>query len=243
MEMTDGKVAIITGAASGFGAAAARLFAADGVRVVVTDVNPAGADVATSIGKDIAAFMNLDVTRSEDWDRVVNDTRERFGRVDALVNNAAVFRMSCLEQTTPEDMDLICNVDIKGTFLGMKAVIPEMRKRGGSVVNISSTAGLRGIPDQWAYASSKWAIRGMSRHGAVELAKDNIRVNCVFPGVMDTPVLQNVTKDMLAILAEMTPIGRLGTPEDVAATVVFLCSDRASFITGGEFAMDGGLGA
>ena len=126
MEMTDGKVAIITGAASGFGAAAARLFAADGVRVVVTDVNPAGADVATSIGKDIAAFMNLDVTQSEDWARVVNDTRERFGRVDALGNNAAVFRMSCLEQTTPEDMDLIYSVNIKDTFLGMKAVIPEM---------------------------------------------------------------------------------------------------------------------
>ncbi len=243
--MLDGKVAIITGAASGQGAAEARLFAAEGARVVVADVNPAGADVAAAIGKDVAVFMKLDVTQAADWERVVADAQTRFGRLDTLVNNAGVATLRRLEDTRLEEFDLLYRVNMTGPFLGIKAVIPVMRASGGgSIINISSTSGLRGLTDMCMYGTTKWAIRGMSRHAAMELARDRIRVNCVFPGVIETPMLAaQATKEQIDAMGAMTPLGRNGQPEDVAGIVAFLASDRAGFITGGEFAADGGFGA
>lgn len=239
-----GKVAIITGAASGQGAAEARLFAQMGARVVVTDQNPSGEVVAAEIGSN-AIFHRLDVSRAEEWAQVVATTVKHFGRIDALVNNAGVAKLMRLEDTRIEDLELMVRVNMHGPFFGMKAVLPVMRAGGGgSIINVSSTSGLRGLPGLWAYGSTKWAVRGMSRHAAMELAPDGIRVNCVFPGVIDTPMLAaETTPDQLAGMAAMTPMGRIGQPIEVASVVAFLASDQASFITGGEFAADGGFGA
>lgn len=240
----EGKVAIITGAASGQGAAEARLFAQEGARVVVTDMNPSGEAVAAEIGPS-AIFHRLDVSRAEEWAQVVAATVKHFGHIDALVNNAGVAKLMTLENTRIEDLDLMVRVNMHGPFFGMKAVLPVMRAGGGgSIINVSSTTGLRGLPGLWAYGSTKWAVRGMSRHAAMELASDGIRVNCVFPGVIDTPMLAvETTPDQLAGMAAMTPMGRIGQPREVASVVAFLASDQASFITGGEYAADGGFGA
>lgn len=244
MGMLTGKVALITGAASGQGAAEARKMAAEGACVVVADVDPKGAEVAASIGSEHAVFETLDVTRAEDWTRVVTATVRRFGRLDILVNNAAVFRLASFEHTDDETFDLIYRVNQRGAFYGMRAVLPELRKQGGGcILNIGSTSGLRAVPGMWAYGSSKWAIRGMTRHAAVELAPENIRVNCVFPGTIDTPMLGALPAQAKAGLATMVPIGRLGTPEEVAEVVCFLASDAARYVTGAEIAVDGAMGA
>lgn len=244
MGMLDGKVVVVTGAASGQGAAEARRMAAEGARVVVADVDPRGAEIAAGIGSEQAVFEALDVAQSGDWTRVVAATAKRYGRIDVLVNNAAVFRLARFDQTDEALFDLVMRVNQRGTFLGMRAVLPELRKAGGgSIINIGSTSGLRAVPQMWAYGSSKWAIRGMTRHAALELAGENIRVNCVFPGTIDTPMLGALPAEARAALAPMVPMGRLGTPEEVAGMVCFLASDEARYITGAEFAVDGAMGA
>ena len=243
MGSLDGKVAIITGAARGQGEAEARLFVAEGARVMLTDVLSEGEAVAKALG-DLASFSRHDVSNAADWERVVKSTTDRFGRLDILVNNAAIYRMRSLAETTDEDWDEITRINQRGPFLGMRTVAPAMRQAGGgSIVNISSGAGLRGVRNMIAYATSKWALRGMTKCAALELAKDRIRVNSVHPGVIETPMLKHNPDALNQAMVRATPISRIGQPEDIARMVLYLASDAASFITGAEFSVDGGATA
>ncbi|WP_420466003.1 SDR family NAD(P)-dependent oxidoreductase [Panacagrimonas sp.] len=243
MGLLTGKVAIVTGAASGQGAAEARRMVEEGACVTLADVQ-SGSALAAELGAERAQFLALDVRSCENWTRVVEQTLARFGRLDILVNNAAVFHLATFEQTTDEIFDSIFEVNQRGAFYGMRAVLPALRQAGGGcILNISSTSGLRAVPGMWAYGSSKWAIRGMSRHAALELAPHNIRVNCVFPGTIDTPMLGALPQEARAGLAPLVPIGRLGTPEEVANVVCFLASDQARYVTGAEIGVDGAMGA
>ena len=240
MGTLDGKVAIITGAARGQGEAEARLFVAEGARVMLTDVIPEGADVAKALG-DLAAFSQHDVGNAADWERIVKSTTQRFGRLDILVNNAAIYRMRPLLETTDEEYDEMTRVNQRGPFLGMRTAAPAMRAAGGgSIINISSGAGLRGVRNMIAYATTKWALRGMTKCAALELAADRIRVNSVHPGVIETPMLQHNPAALNNAMVRATPIARIGQPDDIARMVLYLASDAASFITGAEFAVDGG---
>ena len=190
MGSLDGKVAIVTGAARGQGEAEARLFVTEGARVMLTDVAPEGAAIAEALG-DRALFSQHDVGSAADWKRVVESTVHHFGRLDVLVNNAAIYRMRSLLDTTDEELDEITRVNQRGTFLGMRTATPAMRAAGGgAIINISSAAGLKGVPNMIAYATTKWAVRGMTKCAALELAADHIRVNSVHPGVIDTPMLE-----------------------------------------------------
>jgi 3alpha(or 20beta)-hydroxysteroid dehydrogenase len=242
MSDLDGQVAIITGAARGQGEAEARLLAANGARVVLTDILSAqGAAVAADIG-DAALFLTQDVSSAEGWQEVVAATVETFGGIDILVNNAAISRPLKLEATEPEMYDLIYRVNQLSVYLGMRAVIEPMKSRGGgSIINISSVAGLRGTSTLFAYTATKWAMRGMSKSAALELARYKIRVNTICPGVIDTPINDDNPARMNEVLVKTTPMRRMGEPNEIAEAVLFLASPRASFVTGADFAIDGGM--
>ena len=239
MGSVEGKVAIVTGAGSGQGAAIARLLTAEGARAVVV------ADLAVSHGESVAAelagvghFGQIDVTDAADWERLVADVVERFGAVDILVNNAGVWLDKGIAETTPEEFRRVVEINQTGVFLGMRAVVPSMRRaRTGSIINTSSNAGLKGGGMPHAYAASKWAVRGMSRAAAWELAPDGIRVNTICPGFINTPMIEG-GEETLRHLASLTRIGRVGTPVEVARVVVFLASDASSYISGAEIAVD-----
>jgi len=243
MGRLDGKVAIITGAARGQGEAEARLFAAEGARVLLTDVlDDVGEKVANDIG-DTAAYRHLDVRDPAEWSAAVSDAAKRFGGVDVLVNNAGILKLGLIEhQPLDEYLDVVM-VNQVGCFLGMQAVVPVMKARGGgSIVNISSTAGLAGTAGLAAYTASKFAIRGMTKTAALELGHAGIRVNSVHPGGIDTdmvkiPELAHLDSD--ATYRRM-PIPRIGEAIEVARLVLFLASDESSFSTGAEFVIDGG---
>jgi len=240
MGTLDGKVAIVTGAARGQGEAEARLFVAEGAKVMLTDVLPEGAAVAEALG-DLAAFSTHDVSSAADWERVVKAATQRFGRLDILVNNAAIYKMRSLLDTTDDEFDEITRINQRGPFLGMRTAAPAMRAAGGgSIINISSGAGLRGVRNMLAYATTKWALRGMTKCAALELAADRIRVNSIHPGVIETPMLNQNPAAFNQAMVRATPIGRIGQPEDIARMVLYLASDAASFITGAEFTVDGG---
>lgn len=238
----DGKVAIVTGAARGQGESEARLFAAAGARVVLTDLlAEEGEAVAASIG-EAAVFVRHDVTSADGWAEVAERAREAFGRIDVLVNNAGIWRTAPVDQETEERFERILRINLVGPFLGIRAVVPSMREAGGgSIVNISSTAGLRGIPGHAAYGSSKFGLRGLTRSSALDLAADGIRVNSVHPGAIDTPMIAAAGYERGAGGFDRAPLHRVGVPEDVAELVLFLASDASSYITGTEFAIDGGL--
>ncbi|MEU9022919.1 glucose 1-dehydrogenase [Actinomadura sp. NPDC048394] len=238
----DGKVAVVTGAARGQGEAEARMLAEAGARVVLTDVLEAeGAALAGSIG-DAARFIRHDVASADDWERVVAVAREEFGGVDVLVNNAAIWRTAPVADETRENFEEILRINLVGPFLGVRAVVPAMRERGGgSIVNISSTAGLRGIRGHSAYGASKFGLRGLTLSAALDLGADGIRVNSVHPGVIDTPMIASIGVERGAGKAPRVPLGRAGIPEDVAGLVLFLASDASAYITGAELAVDGGL--
>jgi 3alpha(or 20beta)-hydroxysteroid dehydrogenase len=242
MGLLDGMVAIVTGAARGQGAAEARLLAANGAAVVLTDVlAEAGQAVAADIG-DAARFVAHDVASADGWQEVVATATGAFGRVDVLVNNAAISRPLKLVDTEPEVFDEIYRVNQLGVFLGMRSVVEPMRAVGrGSIINISSVAGLRGTSTLFAYTATKWAVRGMTRSAALELARYHIRVNAIFPGVIDTPMNDGNPAAMNEVLVRSTPMRRMGEPDEIAQAVLFLASPSSSFATGAELAIDGGM--
>jgi 3alpha(or 20beta)-hydroxysteroid dehydrogenase len=243
----DGKVAIITGAARGQGAAAARLFAAEGARVVIGDVlDELGKELAESLG-EAAIYRHLDVSSEDDWKSVVDEVVETLGGVDVLVNNAGILRFAALPDMPLEDFMRIVNINQVGTFLGMRAVSKPMMTAGkGSIVNISSVEGLAGMPYLTAYTSTKFAIRGMTKVAALELGPHGIRVNSVHPGMIETEMVKDAAGGHeidLSPAAKRIALRRMGQSEDVAEVVLFLASDRSSYVTGAEIAADGGVTA
>ncbi|MFE3286770.1 SDR family NAD(P)-dependent oxidoreductase, partial [Streptomyces sp. NPDC059233] len=213
----EGKVVLVTGAGRGQGAAEARLFAEAGARVVVTDVREEeGREVAASLG-DQGLYVRHDVTDAESWAGVVEAAVAAFGTVSALVNNAALWRTAHVEKQSPEEFETLLRVNLLGPFLGIQAVAPVLRAGGGgSIVNISSTAGLVGIPGHAAYGSTKFGLRGLTRSAALDLAGDRIRVNSVHPGAIDTPMVAQAVagRDWSHV-----PLGRMGRPEEVGELV------------------------
>ena len=245
----EGKVAIITGGARGQGAAEARLFAREAAKVVIGDVlDEQGAKVAEEIvesGGD-ALYVHLDVSKEEDWRLAIETTVSKFGKLNVLVNNAAILRPGLVEETTSEHWDAVLDVNAKGVFLGTKLAIPEMRKAGGgSIVNICSSAALVGDPRSAAYNASKGAARLFTKGTALQYGKDRIRANAIHPGPVDTAMLREVRPnpaDRAAGIAR-TVLGRMATPEDIAYGALYLASDESSFVTGCDLAIDGGLTA
>lgn len=231
MKRLSGKRAVITGGAGGIGAATARRFREEGAEVIVADVAEEGAAVAGELG---VAFELLDVRDESAWAGVV----ERSGGIDVLVNNAGIVELGGVTEMDEASFRRLLDVNTVGVYLGMRTAVPSMRARGGgSIVNISSVAGMVGNPYSIGYAASKWAVRGMSKSAAVDLAVDGIRVNSVHPGVIRTPMSASVDPDKTSGQA---PLGRLGEPAEVADMIVFLASDESKFVTGAEFVIDGG---
>lgn len=236
-----GKVAIITGAARGQGAAEARLFAAEGARVVLGDVLEEAAAVADQIG-DAATYVKMDIREPSHWEAAVA-AAEAFGPLNVLINNAAVVHFASITGTTLEDWDRVIDINQKGTFLGMRAVIEPMKRAGsGSIVNVSSIDGLQAKNGIVAYAASKWAIRGMTKVAALELGHHGIRVNSLHPGGIDTVMGNPTGMDNIDDFYRRYPIPRAGRSEEIAKLALFLASDEASYSTGSEFVADGGWG-
>ncbi|ORA28218.1 glucose 1-dehydrogenase [Mycobacterium aquaticum] len=240
----SGKVAIITGAAQGQGAAEARLFADLGARVVLTDVLvDKGQEVAAAIG-DAARFLHHDVSDESGWAAAVDTAVSEFGRLDVLVNNAAICKVVPLTEQTADGFDQMLRVNLVGAFLGVKAVVEPMKTAGGgSIVNISSQAGVQGLAGYTAYGASKWGLRGMSKVAAIELGPLGIRVNTVYPGMIDTPMIAHLDVARGPGGHPGAPLTRVGTPEEVAEVVAFLASDASSYITGADLTVDGGASA
>jgi len=239
----QGKVALISGGARGQGEAEGRLFAAEGARVVLADVNDdAGRTVAASIGP-AARYVPLDVRDEARWAAVVDEILRTEGQLDVLVNNAGIFPAGTLLATTLADWERVIAINQTGVFLGMQAAARAMLpRRSGSIVNISSIAGLAGAPNFIGYSTTKWAVRGMSRTAAKELAPHGVRVNSVHPGLIDTPMLETldqVRPGARAVVHERVPFGRTASADEVARVVLFLASDDASYVTGGEYTVDG----
>ncbi|HZC73410.1 MAG TPA: glucose 1-dehydrogenase [Jatrophihabitans sp.] len=242
-----GRVAIVTGAARGQGAAAAQLFVAEGARVVIGDVlDDVGKELADSLGAG-AIYRHLDVSNEDDWTSVVDEAVETLGGVDVLVNNAGILRFAALSDMPLADYLRVVNVNQVGTFLGMRAVAkPMMAARRGSIVNISSVEGLAGMPYLTAYTSTKFAIRGMTKVAALELGPHGIRVNSVHPGMIETDMVKDAAGGHDVDLSPATKriaLRRMGAPEDIAQVVLFLASDRSAYVTGAELAADGGASA
>jgi 3alpha(or 20beta)-hydroxysteroid dehydrogenase len=246
MGQLDGKTVIITGAARGMGAAEAELLAREGAAVLVADVMDEQAEkVAAGIretgGRAVAT--SLDVTSESAWSAAAELAEREFGRIDALVNNAGIsYRVGLLDADL-DDWNRVMAVNLTGSLLGIRAVVPAMRRvGGGSIVNVSSIAGLTAYPAS-AYSVSKWGVRGLTKVGALELAPFGVRVNSIHPGIIDTPMLDNAPDVMKRAFADGTPAKRAGRPEEVASLVLFLCSDGSSYINGAEIAVDGGFTA
>ena len=245
MGKLDGKVALVSGGARGQGAADGRLLRAEGATVVLADVlDEVGEQTA---GEADCEYQHLDVTREEDWDRVVADTVARHGRLDVLVNNAGILRVGQLTKCTLEEWNQVVAVNQTGVFLGMRAAGRAMIEagNGGSIVNISSIAGLEGMFALTAYGATKWAVRGMTKVAAKELGRYGIRVNSVHPGTIETDMIADMPissdPDQRARAEREIPLRRFGTPEDIARMVLFLASDDSSYSTGQEFVVDGGM--
>ena len=245
----EGKVALISGGARGMGAAEARIFAREGARVAIGDLlEDEGARLEAEIAEagGEAIFVRLDVTSEADWTRAVEMVVSRFEKLDVLVNNAGIYHKAQVVETTAEDWDRVMAVNATGPFLGTKAAIPAMRDAGGgSIVNISSTAGLVGGSVSSAYTASKGAVRLLTKATAIQYAAGGIRANSVHPGPIDTDMLAAVYADPEERRQRISkiPLGRSGTVDEVAYGVLFLASDESSFMTGSELVIDGGATA
>ena len=246
MKRLDGKVAIVTGAAGGMGASHVRRFVEEGAKVLFTDIMVAkGETLAAELGPS-ACFCRHDVTRIEDWIRVVGAAETAFGPVNVLVNNAAILVSDTIEDCTVETYRRVIETNQVSVFLGMKSVLSSMRRAGGgSIVNISSAGGLVGVARSGGYCDSKFAVRGMSKVAALEFGRDHIRVNTVHPGAIRTPMLTEnpLFNQFESAYASGTPLGRVGDPSEISNLVLYLASDESSFSTGAEFVADGGATA
>lgn len=243
MNRLDGKIALITGGARGQGASEAELFAAAGATVIITDVlDDDGKDTAERLG-DAVTYRHQDVTSEKEWQETVDAILEEHGRIDVLVNNAGIFHTIPLLETTLDEWNTMIAINQTGVFLGMRAVAPSMRDQGsGSIINISSIAGLGGTALAFAYGATKWAVRGMTKSVARDLAPSGVRVNSVHPGIIDTAMFQEFGGHKDAVVANI-PLGRVAGADEVGQLVRFLASDDASYCTGQEFIVDGAMTA
>ena len=243
MGRLDEKVCLVTGAARGQGAEEARLFAAEGATVWLTDVLDAeGEALAAEIG---GQYRRLDVRSESEWQAVVDELLDAHGRIDVLVNNAGIFATGRHFEIDVADFNKVMDVNCLGVFLGMRAVSPAMRDAGrGSIVNISSLAGLSGGIGAFAYSTSKWAVRGMTKLAAAENGRRNVRVNSIHPGLIDTDMMRQLpgSEDEVR-LTRRVPLGRAAQASEVANLALYLASDESSYSTGAEFVVDGGLNA
>ena len=244
----SGKRALITGGASGIGYASAKRFIEEGARVVITDIDETKGGAAASVLGDDTRFFAHDVTSESSWESVITATLESLGGLDILVNCAGVFRYGTIEETSFDLWRTTLAINLDGTFLGCRAAVKAMREHGGSIVNLSSTSGLVGFPESAAYDASKGGVRLLTKSVALYCARERygIRCNSVHPGGTDTPMVRSYFQSMPDPQAEENgwiaalPLGRLGKPQEIAALILFLASDEASFVTGAEFTVDGG---
>ncbi|HKS98748.1 MAG TPA: glucose 1-dehydrogenase [Rugosimonospora sp.] len=236
MGRVDGKVALISGGARGIGAADARLLVAEGARVLIGDVlDTEGAALADDLG-DACHFVHLDVRSYDDWRCAVTHAVGAFGKLDVLVNNAGIANGSPLQQFDHDQWQRILDVNLTGTFYGIQASADAIvAAGGGSIINVSSIEGIRGTPWAHGYVATKWAVRGLTKSVALELAPHNVRVNSIHPGMIRTPMTRHLPEDLIPV-----PLGRPGQPVDIANFVLFLASDESSYATGTEFVVDGG---
>lgn len=244
MGRLSGKVAIITGAALGMGAAEAKLFAKEGAKVVATDIKD---DVLQEVINEIKASggeaigLKHNVVSEEEWKSVIQIAVDTYGKVDILVNNAGIASPKTMTQMDMAEWNKVMDINLNGCVLGMKYVIPEMQKAGGgSLINISSIGGIVGMAGSSPYTAAKGALRALSKSAAVEYGKDKIRVNSVHPGIIETPMTADTFTDALPFYKTFTQLPYFGQPEDVAYGVLFLASDESRFMTGAELVIDGG---
>lgn len=243
MGRLENKIALVTGGASGMGEFMVQLFKKEGATVIAADINEKALESIE--GQDNIYGMKLDVSSDDSWKELTANIIEKFGRIDILVNNAGISTEKNASETTIEDWQLMLNINGFGPFLGMKHIAPVMAEAGkGSIVNISSFTSQIGMGFN-TYSASKGAVRAMSRAASMEYGRAGVRINAVFPGIIETPMTKNLkeSQDLLNQMVAMTPLQRLGQPEDVANAVLYLASDEASFITGIELVVDGGYSA
>ena len=241
MNRLDGKTCLITGGARGQGAAEARLFAGEGAKVWICDL-------LDSDGEAVAAELNcqyrrLDVCDEAGWQTLIEEIISLENGIDVLINNAGIFRANRLVTTTTDEFNLVMNINCNGVFLGMRTVAgPMIESGGGSIVNISSIAGLRAAVGAFSYGASKWAVRGMTKTAAVELARKGVRVNSIHPGLIETPMAQELGPNVDKMTSRV-PLGRIAQADEVAQLALFLASDESAYSTGCEFVVDGGITA
>jgi 3alpha(or 20beta)-hydroxysteroid dehydrogenase len=237
MGRVDGKVALISGGARGMGASHARLLVGEGAKVVIGDIlDDEGKALADELG-DAARYVHLDVTQPDLWEAAVSTAVGDFGKLNVLVNNAGIVSLGPLKTINLAKWQQVLDVNLTGTMLGMQAAIDPMTAAGGgSIINVSSIEGLRGAPWVHGYVASKWAVRGLTKSAALELAPQNIRVNSIHPGFVRTPMTRHLPEDMVTV-----PLGRPAEPIEVSTFVLFLASDESSYATAAEFVMDGGV--